>query len=66
MDPYYCIVGLPADPVAELRVLDALTDADALSQTRALARDWPPYATLRLHHGERLVATLGDGLREAA
>jgi hypothetical protein len=66
MDPYYCIVGLPADPVAELRVLDALTDADALAQTRALARDWPPYATLRLHHGERLVATLGDGLREAA
>jgi len=66
MDPYYCIVGLPADPVADLCVLDARTDAEALRQARALARAWPAEATLRLHHGERLVAALGDGLREAA
>lgn len=66
MDPYYCIVGLPAEPVAELCVLDARTDADALSQTDALARAWPCEATFQLYRGERLIASLGDALREAA
>lgn len=66
MDSWYCIVSLPADPVAELCVLDASDDADAVRKAHEIAACWPGAATLRVYRGERLVAALGEGLREAA
>lgn len=66
MDCYYCIVSLPAEPVADLCVLDAESDADALGRARAIAFGWPSGATLQVYCGERRVAALGEDLREAA
>lgn len=66
MDSWYCIVSLPADPVADLCVLDARDDGDAVRQAQEVAACWPRSATLQVYRGERLVASLGEGLREAA
>lgn len=66
MDSYFCIVSLPADPVADLYVLEARNDEAALREARRLVLDWPVTVTLHLYLGERLVDVVTADLREAA
>lgn len=66
MDSYFCIVSLPADSVAELCVIDAKDDAEALRKAQRMAFDWPVSASLSLYRGERPVALLTGDLRRAA
>jgi hypothetical protein len=66
MDCYFCIVSLPAESVAELCVIDATDDVDALRKVQQMARDWPVLASLSLYRGERQVALLTGDVRRAA
>ncbi|RZJ04595.1 MAG: hypothetical protein EON89_07170 [Brevundimonas sp.] len=66
MDCYFCIVSLPAESVADLCVIDAADDADALRTVQQMALDWPVLASLSLYRGERPVAVLTGDLRRAA
>ncbi len=60
-DPYYCIVVLPHEPVADLCVLSARDDASALRAAADVARAWPAGARVEVYQGERRV-----GVHEAA
>jgi hypothetical protein len=66
MDCYFCIVGLPAESVADVCVLDAADDETAVRKAHEVARGWPVTATVILYHGERLVEVLGGEFRKAA
>ena len=55
---YYCIIGTEVQPVADLCVLDATSDADALVRSRDAAAKSGPVQLLSVYHGERLVASL--------
>jgi len=59
-DPYFCIVALPDQPVADLCVLSARDDASALRAAAEVARGWPVEARFDVFQGERPVGTL-DG-----
>jgi hypothetical protein len=66
MDCYFCIVSLPAESVAEVCVINAADDAEALRKVQQMALDWPVSASLSLYRGERPVAILTGDLRRAA
>ncbi|WP_332657983.1 hypothetical protein [Brevundimonas sp.] len=66
MDCYFCIVSLPAESVADLWVINAADDAEALRKVQQMASDWPVSASLSLYCGERPVALLTGDLRRAA
>ena len=58
MDCYYCIIATDEDEVADLYVLEASDDEAALVQARAAAGGVAGWMQVRVHDGERLVATL--------
>jgi len=58
MDSYYCIIGTAGDEVADLCVLDAADDQNALSRARAAAEGVAGWAQVRVYSGERLVGTI--------
>lgn len=66
MDCYFCIVSLPAESVADVCVLDARDDGEAVPKAHRLALGWPVTATVSLYHGERLVEVLEGEIRKAA
>lgn len=66
MDCYFCIVSLPFEAVADLCVLDAGDDEDALRKAHALTLGWPATATVSLYRGERLVSVMEGEVRKAA
>lgn len=66
MDSYFCIVSLPAEPVADLCVLDAADDGAALGKADEVALGWPVDATVSVYLGERLVGVLDGEVRKAA
>ena len=57
-DPYFCIVVLPDQPVADLCVLDAAEDAGAMGAAAQVAREWPDYLRVEVYRGERRVGAL--------
>lgn len=57
-DPYFCIVALPDQPVADLCVIAARDDAAALSRAAEIARDWSGSARIEVFQGERPVGVL--------
>ena len=59
-DPYFCIVALPDQPVADLCVLSARDDAAALRAAAEIARDWPGEAWIEVFQHERRVGVLGE------
>ena len=58
MHCYYCIMSTGQQPVADLCVLDATSDADALVRSRDAAERNGPVDRLAVYHGERLVASI--------
>lgn len=71
MNAYFCIVSADGEPVADLCVLDAGTDEDALRRARRIARDWAALERIDVYQGERRIGSLfgpayGAGLRQAA
>jgi hypothetical protein len=65
MDSYYCIVSTHSDPVADLVVLQAATDGEALARAHEIATAYPRLAQLFVFFGERNVATLRHFQRAA-
>lgn len=71
MDSYFCIISTPGEAVADLCVLDAVTDDAALLRAGEVARQWNRIEKVEVFHGERRVGALdhvvlfGD-LRQAA
>lgn len=70
-DPYFCIVALPDQPVAELCVLSAADDAGAMKAAGEVARQWPEHLRIEVYRGERRVGAVhaaedGHALPEAA
>ena len=66
MDCYFCIVSLPFEEVADLCVLNAADDAEAVGKAHEVALSWPVEATVSVYQGERLVAVLEGEVRKAA
>lgn len=60
MDCYFCIVNLPGKMGADVCVLPASNDTDAMTAVAALANDWVGYETIFLYFGERFVGSLAD------
>jgi hypothetical protein len=58
MHCYYCITSTRQIPVADLCVLGAATDDDAVARARDAAAKSGPVDLLRVYYGERLVAAL--------
>jgi hypothetical protein len=58
MHCYYCITSTRQMPVADVCVLEASTDADAMTQARGAVAKSAPVDLLKVYHGERLVAAL--------
>ncbi len=65
-DPYYCIIALPEEPVADLCVLAAASDRDALHKAEEIARAWPGWSRVDVYQGERRVALLENSCSEPA
>lgn len=57
-DPYFCIVALPDQPVADVCVLTAADDASAVARTGEIARAWPGWVRIEVYQGERRVVRL--------
>lgn len=57
-DPYFCIVALPDQAVADLCVLSARDDAGALQAAAEVARGWPAEARIEIYQRERRVGVL--------
>lgn len=61
-DPYFCIVALPGQPVADLFVLQAADDAGALRQAAQAATGCSGWLAVEVFQGERPVGQLvADG-----
>ncbi len=60
-DPYFCIVALPDQPVADVCVLAAADDASAIARTAEIARAWPGWVRIEVFQGERRVVRLETG-----
>lgn len=60
MNPYFCILNMPAAPAREIAVLDAANDAAAKDASEALAWRWPGFETIEIYEGERLVAVVSN------
>lgn len=61
MDCYFCIVNLPGKMGADVCVLAASNDTDAMKAVAAQASHWIGYETIFLYFGERFVGSLADG-----
>lgn len=57
-EPYFCILALPGQPVADLFVLQAADDGAALRQAEGAAAGCPGWLSIEVFQGERLVARL--------
>jgi hypothetical protein len=69
MHCYYCIMTARGNQVADLCVLPAKSDQEALACARDIAASPGSVDCLKIYHGERLVASLDmrrNELREAA
>ena len=58
MDSYYCIIGTVGDEVADLCVLNAPDDRNALARAGAAAEGVTGWVQARVYAGERLVGTI--------
>jgi hypothetical protein len=71
MDCYYCIISTPEEAVADVCVLDAVSDDTALLRAGQIAGGWVWLDKVEVYYGERRVALLDyaqhpDNLRKAA
>lgn len=58
MDCYYCIVSTAEDPVADLGVLDAPNDEQALARARAFAEQVAGWERACVYAGERAIGVI--------
>ena len=65
-DPYFCIVTLPDQPVADVCVIAAADDAEALRRASEIAAAWPGWARVEVYQGERPVGVLRPPASEPA
>lgn len=57
-EPYFCIVALPEQPVADVCVLAAEDDASARRRAQEIAGAWPGWSRIELYQGERPITVL--------
>jgi len=66
MDSYFCIVSTSRETVADLCVLGAMTDREALELAREIADRWADVQTVAVYQGERSVGSFDYEGRESA
>ena len=57
-EPYFCILALPAEPVADLFVLQAADDLAAVHLAERAAGTRPGWLSIEIFQGERAVTRL--------
>lgn len=57
MEPFYCLIHRKSE-AADLWVLEAQTESDALQEIERLKLGWRPFSRVELYRGERRIKIL--------